>query len=65
VIKNKEGTHHCGKNHFDVAFYLIFRADFLACMFYLLASSTATVAPTMELLPIPVGQEITANQWLF
>ena len=36
---------------------------------YLLASSiataTATVIPTMGLLPISVGQEITANQWLF
>jgi hypothetical protein len=36
---------------------------------YLLASSiataTATVIPTMGLLPISVGQEITSNQWLF
>ena len=29
------------------------------------ATATATVAPTMGLLPISVGQEITVNQWLF
>jgi len=30
-----------------------------------IATATATVIPTMGLLPISVGQEITANQWLF
>lgn len=38
-------------------------------MAYLLASSTATatatVAPTMGLLPVPVAQEITSKIWLF
>lgn len=29
------------------------------------ATATATVAPTIGLLPMPVAQEITSKQWLF